>query len=156
VVEQVRATIHDLIGGRQLVVLSNREPYTHRHGKRGVVVERPEGGLVAALDPVLQTVGGSWVAWGSGDADFDFVDARDSVQVPVEAPQYVLRRIRLNRQEVERFYHGFSNQSLWHLFHLAVDKARFVASLLDSFVKWVTPTPSPARVTPALTAALSG
>ncbi len=26
--------------------------------------------------------GGRWVAWGSGDADFDFVDARDSVQEP--------------------------------------------------------------------------
>ncbi len=123
---RVRAAIHDLIGGRQLVVLSNREPYTHQHGKQGIVVERPEGGLVAALDPVLQTVGGVWVAWGSGDADFDVVDARGCVQVPIEAPQYMLRRVRLSRQEVERSYHGFSNQSLWPLFHLAVDKARFV------------------------------
>ncbi len=124
--DQIQAATRDLLGGRQLVVVSNREPYSHRHGKQGVVVERPEGGLVAALDPVLQAAGGIWVAWGSGDADFEVVNERDCVEVPVDTPRYTLRRVRLSRYEVEQFYHGFANQSLWPLFHLATEKARFV------------------------------
>lgn len=118
--------MRNLLGSRQWVVVSNREPYVHRRGSRGLEVERPSGGLVAALDPVLQATGGVWVAWGSGDADFDVVDAQDCVRVPPDAPRYTLRRVRLTREEVERFYHGYSNQSLWPLFHLATDKARFL------------------------------
>ncbi|MDR7491882.1 MAG: hypothetical protein QN122_10595, partial [Armatimonadota bacterium] len=44
--------------GRQLVVVSNREPYVHRRTPRGLEVERPPGGLVEALDPVMQVLGG--------------------------------------------------------------------------------------------------
>src|SRR5206468_6642686 len=62
--------IGTLLGGRQLIVVSNREPYEHRHSRRGIMIHRPVGGLAAALDPVMQAAGGTWVAWGSGDADF--------------------------------------------------------------------------------------
>lgn len=125
-IAQVQHAMGELLGGRQLIVVSNREPYAHRRGRRGPEVESAAGGLVAALDPVLQAVGGVWVAWGSGEADFEVVDDHDCVQVPPDAPRYTLRRVRLASDEVERFYHGYSNQSLWPLFHLAMDKARFL------------------------------
>src|SRR5574337_1448124 len=66
--------IRALLDSRPLVVVSNREPYEHRHSGRGIMVHRPASGLAAALDPVLQAVGGTWVAWGSGDADFEVTD----------------------------------------------------------------------------------
>jgi trehalose 6-phosphate synthase/phosphatase len=115
----------DLLGQRQLIVVSNREPYVHRRGRGGLEVESPPGGLVAALDPVMQAVRGVWIAWGSGDADFEVTDGRDCVAVPPGAAAYTLRRVRLSPKDVERFYHGYANQSLWPLFHLAMDKARF-------------------------------
>lgn len=124
-IAQAQSAMLELLGGRQLIVVSNREPYAHRRGRRGLEVESPVGGLVAALDPVLQATGGVWVAWGSGEADFEAVDARDCVMVPPDAPRYTLRRVRLSSEEVEQFYRGYSNQSLWPLFHLAVEKARF-------------------------------
>jgi hypothetical protein len=34
----------------------------------------PAGGLVTALDPVLRAAGGTWVAHGAGDADWETVD----------------------------------------------------------------------------------
>jgi alpha,alpha-trehalose-phosphate synthase [UDP-forming]/trehalose-phosphatase len=121
-----RQSVRDLLRGRSLVVVSNREPYIHDRSVRGIEVQRPAGGLVAALDPVLREVGGVWVAWGSGEADFEVVNTVGEIHVPPEDPRYLLKRVRLSSVEVERFYHGFSNQSLWPLFHMAVDKARFV------------------------------
>jgi alpha,alpha-trehalose-phosphate synthase [UDP-forming]/trehalose-phosphatase len=122
---RLHQAIHQALRGRPLVIVSNREPYVHRRTARGLAVERPAGGLVAALDPVLRHVGGAWVAWGSGDGDFDVTDAYGRVAVPPEAPGYTLHRVRLSRTEVERFYHGYANQALWPLFHMATDKARF-------------------------------
>ncbi|MBX6377641.1 MAG: bifunctional alpha,alpha-trehalose-phosphate synthase (UDP-forming)/trehalose-phosphatase [Clostridia bacterium] len=114
------------LGGRRLVVVSNREPYSHRRTPAGIVVEKPAGGLVAALDPVLQATGGTWVAWGSGDADRETADALGRVAVPPSAPRYTLRRVWMPPDLVEAYYNGYCNQALWPLMNLAVDKCRFV------------------------------
>ncbi len=104
----------------QFVVVSNREPYEHvfEDGGTEMAVRRPAGGLVAALDPLLQAVGGTWIAWGSGEADPEVVDENGHVRVPPEDPQYTLRRLWLNEQDLDHYYYGYSNQFLWPLCHL--------------------------------------
>jgi trehalose 6-phosphate synthase/phosphatase len=108
-----------------LVLLSCREPYLHKRTSRGVVCERPAGGMVTALEPAMQKLGGLWVASGDGNADKDFVDSEDKLWVPPEAPSYQLKRIWLSKEEREKFYYGFSNQYLWPLCHMLVDALRF-------------------------------
>ncbi|PSP57443.1 trehalose-6-phosphate synthase [Halobacteriales archaeon QS_1_67_19] len=116
-------TVADLCDDRELVVVSNREPYSHDREDGEITVDRPAGGLTAALDPVMQTVSGTWVAWGDGDADREVVDADDTVAVPPEDPAYDLRRVWLDDEQVEGYYYGYSNQVLWPLCHLDTAKA---------------------------------
>jgi trehalose 6-phosphate synthase/phosphatase len=115
IVRSFRAAFPD----ERLIVVSNREPYEHRWGEDvgEIVVKRPAGGLTSALDPLLQAVGGTWIAWGSGDADAAVVDEDDRVRVPPEDPRYTLRRLWLDQHDVNRFYLGYSNQFLWPLCH---------------------------------------
>ena len=54
---------------KRLVVVSNREPYSHVRGPHGVNWVRNAGGLTVALDSVSQALGGVWTAHGSGNAD---------------------------------------------------------------------------------------
>jgi alpha,alpha-trehalose-phosphate synthase [UDP-forming] len=109
-----------LFAERRFVVVSNREPYEHRWSREVGEMEigRPAGGLTSALDPLLQALGGMWVAWGSGEADADAVDDGDRVQVPPENPRYTLRRVWLTHTDIHRYYLGFANQFLWPLCHL--------------------------------------
>jgi len=113
------AAFRDAFPDEQLVVVSNREPYEHRWGEDvgEIRVKRPAGGLTSALDPLLQTVGGVWIAWGSGDADAAVVDEDDRVKVPPEQDSYTLRRVWLDQHDVNRYYLGFANQFLWPLCH---------------------------------------
>jgi trehalose 6-phosphate synthase/phosphatase len=115
VVEAFRSAFPD----ERLTVVSNREPYEHRWGEDvgEVLVRRPAGGLTSALDPLLQAVGGVWIAWGSGDADAAVVDQDDRVRVPPEDPRYTVRRLWLDQHDVSRYYLGYSNQFLWPLCH---------------------------------------
>ncbi len=110
------------LGGRSLVIVSNREPYAHYRVSGKVCCQRPAGGLTAALDPVMQVLGGTWVAWGSGSADRDTVDERGKVRVPPAEPRYTLKRIWLSDEEVEGYYFGFSNRVLWPLFHMLPER----------------------------------
>lgn len=88
-------------------------------------MSRPAGGLALALDPVLRTVGGTWIAWGHADADRETVDAHDRVRVPPEDPAYTLRRLWLSDDDVENYYLGYSNQALWPLCHNILEHVRF-------------------------------
>ena len=119
-----------------LVVVSNRQPYAHTRGEDGAVaVDRPAGGLALALDPVLQALGGTWVAWGHGDADRNVVDAHDRVRVPPENPSYQIRRVWLTEEEEKGYYYGFSNEGLWPLCHVAHTRPIFRSQDWEKYVE---------------------
>jgi trehalose 6-phosphate synthase len=115
----------DPLHGRDLIVVSNREPYSHRWEDGEIVVRRPNGGLTNGLNGVMRKVGGTWIAWGDGDADEAVVDDRDRVTVPPDAGEedgYMLERVWLSEDEVENYYLGFSNRVLWPICHSALTR----------------------------------
>ncbi len=107
-----------------LVVVTNREPYIDEHSGSGIRTIQTAGGVVSALDPLLQDIGGHWVAWGSGDADIETA-VNGQRQVPPDNPRYTLNRIMLNADEVQGFYAKYSNQGLWPLSHMLIERAQF-------------------------------
>jgi trehalose-6-phosphate synthase len=122
--------------GRRFLVVSNREPYEHYWDDAAdeIAVRRPAGGLVAALDPLMQAVGGTWIAWGSGDRDREAADEQQRVRVPPESPAYTLRRLWLTQQDVHQYYHGYSNQFLWPLCHLRAALTRIRGKYWERYV----------------------
>src|SRR6185436_12716757 len=120
-VEWARAHVRD----RRLVVVSNREPYSHVHRNGGVRVLRNAGGLTVALDAVAQALGGVWVAHGAGDADRETADANSRVPCPPDRPRYTLRRVWLDAADEQLYYQGFANGALWPLCHIVYVRPRF-------------------------------
>ena len=60
--DTLRRVVERVLGYRQFVVVSNREPYIHRLEGEEIICERPVSGMVTALEPVMRVCGGSWVA----------------------------------------------------------------------------------------------
>jgi len=113
------------LGDRRVVIVSNRQPYSHTQGPNGLVSQRNAGGLTVALDAVAQAIGGVWVAHGSGDGDREAVDAHDRVGCPPGRTAYTLRRMWLSPEDHERYYAGFANGALWPLCHIVYVRPRF-------------------------------
>jgi trehalose 6-phosphate synthase len=124
--ESLRDVVRGRLAGRKLVVVSYREPYVHVRRGGAVACHTPAGGVATALDPVLRACGGTWVAFGGGDADFAVADPRGRVLVPPSDPAarrggaYTLRRVRLGDEERAGHYDGFANGGLWPLCHARV------------------------------------
>ena len=98
-----------MTGSHEFVVVANRLPVDVRITDSGEVSwSRSPGGLVTALAPVMQSEDGAWVGW-SGKADMDLE--------PFEADGLALVPVRLSATEVERYYEGFANATLWPLYH---------------------------------------
>lgn len=131
--EDVQKLIKTKLKGYKFVMVSNREPYIHMYTPEGVRVKTPAGGLTAALDPLMQACGGTWVAGGSGDADRDNVDKFSRCRVPPGNPKYILKRVWMSKEEVDKFYFGFSNQTLWPLCHNVFQRPIFDESFWDGY-----------------------
>jgi len=116
-----------MLSRSDLTVVSNREPYEHRWLKGRPVCRQTDGGLTSALDPVLRRLGGTWVAWGSGEADRDAVGPGDVVEVPSESHSYTyrLRRVWLTRDEAKGGYLGYASEVLWPLCHVTLDRVAY-------------------------------
>jgi trehalose-6-phosphate synthase len=112
--------------GYRLILVSNREPYSHQYVDGRVECTRPASGMAAALEPVMRVSGGCWIAHGSGDADQNFVDSAGRVEVPPEDPRFTLRRIFLTKEQEMGYYYGLSNRGLWPLCHVAFTRPAFV------------------------------
>ena len=117
--ERLKDYLKTRLRGKQLYVVSNREPYIHR--KKGSQIEciTPASGVVTALDPVMQATGGLWIAHGAGNADREVVDKENKVMVPPWKPSFTLKRMWLTEAEEKGYYYGFSNEGLWPLCHIS-------------------------------------
>ena len=77
---------------------------------------RSPGGLVTALEPVMRANDGAWIGWPGGtETDLE----------PFEDDGLSLVPVSLTAEEIEEFYEGFSNGTLWPLYHDVVAKPEF-------------------------------
>jgi trehalose 6-phosphate synthase len=91
------------------VVVANRLPVDLEREPDGTETwKRSPGGLVTALEPMLRSRHGAWVGWpGLADAEAE----------PFEEDGLQLHPVMLSADDVEDYYEGFSNGTLWPLYH---------------------------------------
>ena len=114
---------------RPLVVVSNRLPFTIAPRTEGARVTRAPGGLVSALEPALAERGGVWVGWDGLARDPDM----PAPTLPEPAPGVRYVDVPLSAREVVAYYSGFSNRTLWPLFHYFVSRAQIDAALWRAY-----------------------
>ncbi|MEN8183626.1 MAG: bifunctional alpha,alpha-trehalose-phosphate synthase (UDP-forming)/trehalose-phosphatase [Myxococcota bacterium] len=111
---------------RPIVVASNRLPFTFQRGPQGLRKRPSPGGLVSAVEPVLRRRGGTWIGWPG-------LELREGERVPARGRNYRIQAVRLSDPEVHRYYHGFSNRTLWPLFHSFPERTRFERRDFESY-----------------------
>ncbi len=104
---------------RSIVVVSNRLPFTIQRTSKGLERRPSPGGLVSALEPVLRKRGGNWIGWPG-------IELRDKEKISLEEEEaYHVTPVLLSEAEITRYYHGFSNRTLWPLLHSMPARAKF-------------------------------
>jgi len=110
-----------------LVIVANRLPVDRVELPDGTRTwRRSPGGLVSALEPVLRANDGVWIGWPGGtESDLE----------PFEDDGLHLLPMSMTAQEIEEHYEGFSNGTLWPLYHDLVAKPEFHREWWDGYQK---------------------
>ncbi|MCY7412734.1 MAG: trehalose-6-phosphate synthase [Salinibacterium sp.] len=108
------------------VVVSNRLPVDRVVGSDGTASwSTSPGGLVTALEPVMRASDGAWVGW-AGQADLELE--------PFISDGIRLIPVPLSAEEVERYYEGFSNDTIWPLYHDVISPPSYHRIWWESYV----------------------
>jgi trehalose 6-phosphate synthase len=100
-----------------LVIAANRLPVDRVTADDGTVeIRRSPGGLVTAMESVMRDHDGAWVGWAgeTGDAPEPFDDGGIH-----------LHPVGLSAEDVAFYYEGFSNDTLWPIYHDVIVPASF-------------------------------
>ncbi|WP_413353598.1 alpha,alpha-trehalose-phosphate synthase (UDP-forming) [Microbacterium sp. 1P06AB] len=107
------------------VVVSNRLP-VDRTDDENEPWRRSPGGLVTALDPVMRSTNGAWVGWpGQPGVELD----------PFEFDGLHLVPVTLSADDMQLYYEGFSNDTIWPLYHDVIAAPTYHRTWWDAYVK---------------------
>ncbi|BBY81775.1 trehalose-6-phosphate synthase [Mycolicibacterium pulveris] len=114
-------------GNSDFVVVANRLPIDMERLPDGsTTFKRSPGGLVTALEPLLRRRRGAWIGWPG---------IPDAGEEPIEQDDMVLYPVNLSAHEVAEYYEGFSNATLWPLYHDVIVKPIYHRKWWDAYVE---------------------
>jgi len=100
---------------KSLIVVSNRLPVAiYKEEDDQWRVKPSTGGLVTALAPIISKTKGMWIGWPGCPAD---APAEELLREYNQQVDYRMVPILINQDEINKFYLGFSNNTIWPLFH---------------------------------------
>jgi trehalose 6-phosphate synthase len=113
--------------GSEFVVVANRLPVDLERLPDGSTTwKRSPGGLVTALESLLRRRSGAWIGWpGVPDTD----------EEPIVEAGLHMCPVRLSEDDVAEYYEGFSNATLWPLYHDVIVKPIYHRAWWDRYVE---------------------
>lgn len=87
-----------------------------------------QGGLAVALTAALREMGGIWFGW-SGEVTDTFTG---HIQLQ-KVDGVTTASVDLEEQDVEEYYNGYANRTLWPLFHYRIDLAEYERSFAGGY-----------------------
>lgn len=100
---------------KKLLIVSNRLPLSVSKKNGRIFFKKSSGGLSTAVSSLSDLHNLTWIGW-PGIASEDLTPA-DKRKIIKEFKKKNLIPVFLNKSQIDRFYDGYSNNSIWPLFH---------------------------------------
>lgn len=114
---------------KRIINVSNRLPVKIHSDNGTLHFKRSEGGLATGLSSIFSDCKNIWIGWpGAVVAD----DQRD--EISKELTDKSLHPVFLTQSEIDNYYEGFSNGTLWPLFHYFPTYSKYDKTYWDEYV----------------------
>jgi trehalose 6-phosphate synthase/phosphatase len=101
---------------RRLLIVSNRLPVSIER-RRGKLVFQPSmGGLATGLGSFYKSYNSLWIGWPGITVNKKDGDEQEALAERLRS-EFHCQPVFLSQSEVENYYHGFCNKTIWPLFH---------------------------------------
>ncbi|WP_299536084.1 bifunctional alpha,alpha-trehalose-phosphate synthase (UDP-forming)/trehalose-phosphatase [Ulvibacterium sp.] len=105
------------------IIISNRLPVQLQISNGSITAIPSVGGLATGMKSVHSGGDSLWIGW-SGLTDEEIPDEL-APKIDEALAQHGSSKVRLTKKEVDGFYFGFSNRTIWPLFHYFLEYSEF-------------------------------
>jgi len=118
---------------RRILLVSNRLPITIEK-RKGRFYYRPSvGGLATALSSILRKYNFLWIGWPGLESRLK-AQSKERIALKLST-EYNCYPVFIEKKDVEKFYYGFCNETLWPLFHYFPRTARYDSAQWECYKK---------------------
>jgi trehalose-6-phosphate synthase len=121
--------------GYKMIIAADAEPRISKVIDGKVITESPAGGVAVALDSIAQATNALYIGRAKNIEEKKALDARDTMKIKGSNGEYTLKRLFFSQEDVENYYAGFSNQTLWPLCHVAYEEPHWKDEWYQAYVK---------------------
>ncbi|MGN6567651.1 MAG: bifunctional alpha,alpha-trehalose-phosphate synthase (UDP-forming)/trehalose-phosphatase, partial [Flavipsychrobacter sp.] len=114
----------------RIINVSNRLPIKINFSEGELTYNNSEGGLATGLSSVLTEYENLWIGWAGADVQSEDM----KMQISNELHSKNLHPIFLSQDEINNFYEGFSNETIWPLFHYFPTYSNYSPEYWESYV----------------------
>lgn len=117
---------------RRLLIVSNRLPVSVEKRKGGIQYKRSIGGVATGLQSLLEERESLWVGWAEVPLARLNIEEREEIASHLRTHHDSVP-VYLTDADVRGFYHGFSNRTIWPLFHYFMRFADFDSEMWSAY-----------------------
>lgn len=114
----------------RLLIVANRLPIKVIKEAENYSVQDSAGGLATGLSSLSESLQMEWVGWPGLSSDD--AEVRSSIHEKLESKYHP---VFMNADEEKNFYQGFSNETIWPLFHCFTEFVHYNKLFWDSYRK---------------------
>lgn len=115
----------------RVIIISNRLPVTIKKKDNKLVSESSEGGLATGLSSVFKNTNNIWVGWPG----IHLNNEKEEETVSEELMKENMIPVFLTEEEINEYYEGFSNETIWPAFHYFIQFTRYSQNHWKAYVK---------------------
>ena len=117
----------------KLIIVSNRLPLNITIENNDLLISSSSGGLATGMSSVHSQGGSLWIGWSG--IDEERLDDNLKKKIHNELIKENCASVTLTQNDVEDFYYGLSNKTLWPLFHYFTEFSTFDNKQWESYKK---------------------
>ena len=118
---------------KRLIIVSNRLPVGVNKTDDGINIKPSMGGLATGLKSFYKEYDSKWFGWSGFDkSDFS---KNELAQIEEAFEKERCEPVYLSQKDVDLYYYGFSNETVWPLFHYFPQYTEYSKETWDSYVK---------------------
>ncbi len=117
----------------RLIIVSNRLPLSISKKDGDIDITPSVGGLATGMKSFYKSYESLWVGWSGMNEEDLSGDDKQLISNKLETEKCL--PVHLTAQEAENYYYGFSNKTIWPLFHYFTQNTRYVDDYWASYKK---------------------
>ncbi len=113
------------------IIVSNRLPVRITEKEGDYTLAQSEGGLATGLGSIYRDGNNVWIGWPG----LEVTSTEDQARIREQMAAMNLKPVYLTQDEINNYYEGFSNETLWPVFHYMSVYARYEQSHWDYYYR---------------------